>query len=116
MQYTMQPKHLLIAAALASLRALSTAQTLPAPPVSPVPVVNFEYDAQGNPTKTTAAPGVPTLNLQTTTSYDRRKRPAAPPSQLANGLLERRGSSASIFEFRQVGSLSRVSLSPSCGV
>jgi hypothetical protein len=31
------------------------------------------------------------------------KRTAAPPSQLANGLLERRGSSASIFEFRQVG-------------
>jgi RHS repeat-associated protein len=75
MQYTMQSKHLLIAAALASLRALSTAQTLPAPPVSPVPVVNFEYDAQGNPTKTTAAPGVPTLNLQTTTSYDRLERP-----------------------------------------
>jgi TnpA family transposase len=33
----------------------------------------------------------------------RRKRTAAPPSQLANVLLERRGSSASIFKFRQVG-------------
>jgi hypothetical protein len=31
------------------------------------------------------------------------KRTATPPCQLANELLERRGSSASIFEFRQVG-------------
>ena len=27
--------------------------SLPSPPVSPAPVVNYEYDAQGNPTKTT---------------------------------------------------------------
>jgi hypothetical protein len=55
--------------------ALSAAQTLPSPPVSPVPVVNYEYDAQGNPTKTVAAPAVPGLNLQTTQTYDRLNRP-----------------------------------------
>jgi hypothetical protein len=33
----------------------------------------------------------------------RRKRTATLPCQLANGLLARNGSSASIFEFRQVG-------------
>lgn len=32
------------------------AQSLPAPPVSPAPVVNYEYDANGNPTKTIQAP------------------------------------------------------------
>jgi RHS repeat-associated protein len=67
--------HLLIAAALVTSTALSAAQTLPPPPVSPVPVVNYEYDAQGNPTKTVAAPAVPGLNLQTTQTYDRLDRP-----------------------------------------
>jgi YD repeat-containing protein len=46
------------------------AQTLPTPPQSPVPVANFEYDAQGNPTKTVAAPGVPGLGLSTSHGYD----------------------------------------------
>jgi YD repeat-containing protein len=72
----MQPKHLLIAAALVASTTLTAAQTLPPPPVSPVPVVNYEYDAQGNPTKSVAAPAVPGLNLQTTTTYDRLDRPA----------------------------------------
>ncbi|MFG6416143.1 RHS repeat domain-containing protein [Roseateles sp. DC23W] len=49
------------------------AQTLPAPPVSPVPVVNFEYDAEGNPTKTIVAPSTRALtNRHTYDSLARR--------------------------------------------
>ncbi|KPF60773.1 hypothetical protein D621_01370 [beta proteobacterium AAP51] len=36
--------------------------------------MNLEYDAQGNPTRTTLAPGVPGLNLSTSSSYDRLNR------------------------------------------
>lgn len=61
----------LISLALAG-PALALAQTLPAPPVSPAPVVNYEYDAQGNPTRTIQAPGG--LNLTTTNSYDKLQR------------------------------------------
>jgi len=46
------------------------AQTLPPPPVSPAPVVNYEYDAQGNPTKTIVAPGVTNFGFTTQSSYD----------------------------------------------
>jgi len=35
-------------------------QALPEPPVSPTPVTRFEYDAEGNPTKTVVAPGMAT--------------------------------------------------------
>lgn len=44
------------------------AQQLPAPPVSPVPVSKFEYDAEGNPTKSIVAPA--SLNLATKHDYD----------------------------------------------
>ena len=50
---------------------------LPPVPVSPVPVVKLEYDAQGNPTKAVQAPslpGAPGLNLSTANSYDRLSR------------------------------------------
>jgi YD repeat-containing protein len=53
---------------------LAQAQTLPAPPVSPTPVVNYEYDGQGNPTKTIQAPGVPDFNFSTTNTYDSLNR------------------------------------------
>ena len=43
---------------------------LPAPPVSPTPVVDYEYDAMGRPTKTTQAKGVSGLGLATTNAYD----------------------------------------------
>lgn len=46
------------------------AQAQPAPPVSPTPVTNFEYDATGNPTRTTIAPGVGGFGFATTDAYD----------------------------------------------
>ena len=51
-----------------------TAATLPAPPSSPAPVANYEYDAQGNPTKTIQAPGVSGFNFATQSSYDKLSR------------------------------------------
>lgn len=67
-------QRLLISGAAALFAALLThaaqAQTLPAPPVSPAPMTTYEYDAQGNRTKVTKAPGVSGLNLQTTATYD----------------------------------------------
>ena len=50
------------------------AQVLPAPPVSPAPVVNYEYDAQGNPTKTVQAPGVIGFGFTTSATYDKLNR------------------------------------------
>jgi RHS repeat-associated protein len=50
------------------------AQTLPAPPVSPAPVINYEYDANGNATKVVQAPGVAGFNFATSTSYDKLNR------------------------------------------
>ena len=49
--------------------------TLPTPPVSPVPVVNYEYDAEGNPTKRVLAPGVTGFGFATQTGYDTLDRP-----------------------------------------
>ena len=43
---------------------------LPPAPVSAAPVVNYEYDAQGNPTKTVQAPGVAGFNFENKASYD----------------------------------------------
>ena len=62
----------LLALTVAALGLAAQAQTLPPPPVSPAPVVNYEYDAQGNPTKTIQAPGV--LNFNTLSSYDKLDR------------------------------------------
>jgi RHS repeat-associated protein len=47
---------------------------LPSPPVSPAPVANYEYDAQGNPTKVIQAPGVSGFNFATQSSYDALSR------------------------------------------
>ena len=70
--------HLLRLAALAACGplgcALSAAQGLPTPPSSPVPVVKFEYDAEGNPTRQIVAPDVSGLNLTTQQSYDNLHR------------------------------------------
>jgi len=54
--------------ACATLSQLASAQTLPPPPVSPTPVTQYEYDAQGNRTKIIRGAG--TLNLETRLSYD----------------------------------------------
>jgi YD repeat-containing protein len=42
----------------------------PAPPVSPPPVVDYEYDAEARPTKSTQAKGVPGFGLAATQAYD----------------------------------------------
>jgi RHS repeat-associated protein len=73
-------------ACLALVSALpATAQTLPAPPVSPTPVTGYEYDASGNPTKTTQAPG--SLGLSTSTNYDGLSR-ATTITDPANGAIQ----------------------------
>ena len=63
-----------IAALVGSQSLLATApawaQSLPPVPLSPTPVTTYEYDAQGNPTKTTRAPGVVGFGFNTTTTYD----------------------------------------------
>nr|WP_316640722.1 RHS repeat-associated core domain-containing protein [uncultured Roseateles sp.] len=46
------------------------AQSLPPLPQSPAPVANYEYDAEGNPTKTVAAPGVSGFGFATSHGYD----------------------------------------------
>ena len=65
------------------LGAPATAQTLPAPPASPAPVVTYEYDAVGNPTKVIQAPG--TLNLGTSATYDSLRR-AKDATDAKNGI------------------------------
>jgi RHS repeat-associated protein len=60
----------LIAMAAVFFAQATRAQTLPPPPVSPAPVATYEYDAQGNRTKVTKAPGVSGLNLETKATYD----------------------------------------------
>ena len=55
-----------VAATLAALPALS--QTLPPPPVSPAPVLNLEYDPQGNVKRLIQAPGAG--NYSTSHTYD----------------------------------------------
>jgi len=49
--------------------------TLPPPPASPAPVVDFEYDALGNPTRTVQAKSVPNYAFATRTDYDVLERP-----------------------------------------
>jgi RHS repeat-associated protein len=46
----------------------------PSLPTSTAPVVNYEYDAQGNLTKVTQAPGVSGFNFATQSAYDRLER------------------------------------------
>lgn len=60
----------LIPAALALAIPIAHAQTLPPPLVSPVLVTAYQYDAEGNPTRHTLAPGVPGFGLATQHSYD----------------------------------------------
>jgi len=56
--------------AAAGWLALPAHAQLPAPPVSPAPVTNYEYDAEGNPTKTVVAPNTAGMAFATTRSYD----------------------------------------------
>ena len=54
------------------LGTATLAQSLPPPPVSPAPMVNYEYDAQGNRTRSVQAPG--SLDLATRNTYDALSR------------------------------------------
>lgn len=60
------------ALAVACITAISSAaaQTFPPVPFSPAPVVTFEYDAGGNPTKATQAPGVIGFGFANQRAYD----------------------------------------------
>jgi RHS repeat-associated protein len=70
----MRHKHIIASTALLVFGLQTQAQTLPAPPVSPAPVTNYEYDANGNPTKVIQAPGVSGFNFATTNTYDALNR------------------------------------------
>ena len=48
---------------------------LPDPPVSPAPVYKYEYDAEGHPTRTIQAPGVPGFEFSSQSKYDALGRP-----------------------------------------
>jgi YD repeat-containing protein len=61
--------HLLKCLALIGAHASAMAQ-LPPPPVSPAPIVDFEYDAQGNFTKSIQGKNVPGFNISTRHEYD----------------------------------------------
>lgn len=74
-QYPAQTRRAAALAVLAVCAATPAAWAeAPAPPVSPAPVVNLEYDAVGNPTRSIQAPSVPGFNFTTTQSYDRLHR------------------------------------------
>ena len=72
----MTAQHAFACAALLALGAQvqAQAQSLPTPPVSPAPVINVEYDANGNPTRTIQAPGVSGFAFTTQASYDALNR------------------------------------------
>ena len=61
---------------LGSASASVVVQTLPGPvpPIAVVPVVNYEYDALGNPTRTIEAPGVTGFDFKTVATYDSLNR------------------------------------------
>lgn len=61
-------------AALALCAVAAGAHAQPAPPASPVPVINYEYDAQGNATKVVQAPGAAGFNFATQSTYDTLNR------------------------------------------
>jgi YD repeat-containing protein len=61
--------------------------TLPSPPISPVPVINYEYDAEGNQTKVVLAAGVAGFGLATSTGYDSLGRPAQ-ITDAKNGIIQ----------------------------
>lgn len=52
----------------------AAAVPLPAPPVNTAPVIDLEYDAEGNSTKVIEAKGVANFNLTTAATYDSLNR------------------------------------------
>ncbi|SEK50576.1 RHS repeat-associated core domain-containing protein [Roseateles sp. YR242] len=58
------------ALAITALAGAAHAATLPPPPVSPVPVTDYEYDAKGNLTKVIKGKGVTGFGLTTQNAYD----------------------------------------------
>jgi RHS repeat-associated protein len=51
-------------------QTVTAAGVLPPAPIASAPIVNYEYDAQGNPTKTIQAPGVSGFGFESKASYD----------------------------------------------
>jgi len=49
---------------------VTAAGVLPPAPIASAPVVNYEYDAQGNPTKVVQAPGISGFGFERKASYD----------------------------------------------
>jgi YD repeat-containing protein len=70
--------------ATALFTSTSLAQPLPPPPVSPAPVTNYEYDAEGHLTKVIKGPGTNGLNLSTAHTYDTLNRLKATTDPQAN--------------------------------
>ena len=101
---THQALALSLAAALAAGTAAPT-QAQPAPPVSPAPVVDYEYDANGNPTKTTQAKGVANFGFETKGSYDslnRRKNATDAKSGITAFGYDGLGRTTSVLDPRQL--------------
>jgi len=78
------PPRLATALACAVAVGLAGATNLPPPPVSPVPVTNYEYDAEGNPTKVVVDPA--TRAYATRHAYDGLGRRSA-TTDAKNGVV-----------------------------
>ena len=74
MNRTTKQQALLLSVVAAAATLALPVQAQPAPPVSPAPVVDYEYDANGNPTKTTQAKGVANFGFESKASYDMLNR------------------------------------------
>jgi RHS repeat-associated protein len=60
----------LAAAVLVTISLQAPAQSLPAPPVSPAPVVQYDYDLEGHVIAVTQAPGVAGYGWSTVNTFD----------------------------------------------
>ena len=56
------------------LSGAAMAQTGPLPTISPAPIINQEFDAEGNPTRSTLAPGQAGFGFATSSTYDSLQR------------------------------------------
>jgi RHS repeat-associated protein len=97
------PKSLGVIAVCAVAATVAGAQTLPPPPTSPTPVIKYEYDAEGNPTKTLVAPS--TRAYATKHEYDSlglRKKTTDAKSGLTQFGYDLQGQLTSVTDPRQL--------------